>query len=85
MSTDHVRTHLGSGIMQPSYRKAGLLGRQADEVRLLTLSGVVITLQPSPTDKRSVDENTKECKRSVCEGLTGRLFPFFSHQMLKLN
>lgn len=64
-------------------------------VELVTLkfspwSGMVISLQPpaqlvncSVGEFRTEGGGGKE--RSVCEGITRRMFPFFSHQMWKLN
>lgn len=64
------------------------LGKALIKLKFSSLSGVVVTLQPSAQLINAVRKKSKQPEgkeASVCEGITRRLFPFFSHQMLKLN
>lgn len=77
-----------SGAGEPSQFTLMWLGKALTKLKFSPLSGVVVTLQPSAQLINAVRKKSKQPEgkeASVCEGITRRLFPFFSHQMLKLN
>lgn len=77
-----------SGAGEPSQFTLMWLDKALTKLKFSPLSGVVVTLQPSAQLINAVRKKSKQPEgkeASVCEGITRRLFPFFSHQMLKLN
>ena len=71
-----------SGAGEPSQLTLMWLGKALTKLKFSPLSGVVVALQPSAQLINAVRKKSKQPEgkeASICEGITRRLFPFFSH------